>query len=99
MKLLKALPKLYIILLLGANISLSQAQPSELTEEQKEKLAQNMKKFVEVLNLTDEQRPEFEAITMKFAAQMMAERDGSSGKLQKYRKVKAIRNEKDSEME
>ena len=98
MKLLKTLTKLFIILFLGANIGLAQAQPNELTEAQKEELDPNMKKFVEVLNLTDEQKPAFEAITKKYAAQMMAVKDGSSGKLQKYRKVKAIRKDKDSEM-
>jgi len=89
----------FIIFLLGVNISFAQSQAADLTDEQKQELAKNMEEFVGALNLSEEQKPEFEAITKKYAEQMIAVKNDSGGKLQKYRKVKSIRKNKNAEME
>ena len=68
--------------LLGAHISFAQSQATNLTDEQKEELAQNFEEYYEVLNLSKEQKSEFEAITKKYAKQMKAVKDGGGGKLQ-----------------
>lgn len=99
MKLLKILPLFFALFLLGANISIAQSPATELTEEQKETLAQNMEEFHEVLNLSEGQKPEFESITKKYAKQMIAVRDGGGSKFKKYRKVKSIRKNRNAEME
>jgi len=98
MKSLKILTLFFAIFLVNANTSLAQSQETKLTDEQKEELAQNMEEFLEVLNLSEEQKPEFEAITKKYAEQMQAVKDGGGGKLSMYRKVKSIRKDKNSEM-
>ena len=99
MKSLKILSLFFALFLLGANTSFAQSQATTLTDEQKEELAKNMEEYFEALNLSEEQKPEFEAITRKYAEQMKAVKDGGGGKLQKYKKVKSIQENKNSEME
>lgn len=99
MKSLKILSSFLAIFLLCAQISFAQSPATNLTDEQKEALAQSIEEYNEVLNLSEEQKPEFEAITKKYAKQMKAVKDGGGGKLQMYKKVKSIRKNKNSEME
>ena len=99
MKELKMLKLLFVALLLGVNTSFAQSQSIALTEEQKVEMAQNMEEYYQILKLSEEQKSEFEAITKKYAAQMITVRDGNDGKYKKYKKVKSIQKNKNSEME
>ncbi len=98
MKALKILSFFFALFLLGANTSFAQSQKTELSDEQKEELTQNMEEFLEVLNLSEEQKPEFEAITKKYAEQMKAVKEDGGSNFSMYRKVKSIRKNKNSEM-
>lgn len=98
MKSLKILSFFFALFLVGANTSFAQSQATKLTDEQKEELAQNMEEFLEVLNLSEDQKPEFETITKKYAEQMQAVKDGGGSKFSMYRKVKSIWKDKNSEM-
>ncbi len=99
MKSLKILSLFLALFLVGANTSFAQSQKTELTDEQKEELAQNMEEFLEVLDLSEEQKPKFEAITKKYAEQMKAVKESGGGKYKMYKKVKSIQKNKNSEME
>ena len=90
---------LLVFILLGANNSFAQSSSTSLTDEQKEEIAKNIKEFQKVLNLSEEQKPEFEAITKKYAQEMKAMKDSGGGKLKKYRKFKSIQKNKNAEME
>ena len=98
MKSLKLLSFLLTIFLFGTNSSFAQSEAINLTDGQKEELAKNMEEFFEVLNLSEEQKPEFESITKKYAKQMKAVKEDGGGKFKKYRKVKSIQKDKNSEM-
>lgn len=99
MKPLKILLLFFALFLTGTNLILAQSQTTQLTDEQKEELAENMEKYFEALNLSEEQKTEFEAITKKYAVQLKEVRDGGGSRMQKYRKVKSIRKARNSEME
>ena len=98
MKSLKVLSIFFAIFFLGTNISFAQAQEMELTDEQKEEMAQNLEEFNEVLKLSEEQKTEFAAITKKYAKQMKAVKDEGGSKLSMYKKVKSIRKDRNKEM-
>ena len=98
MKSLKFLSLFFLVLFLGTNNGFAQAEAANLTEEQKAEMAKNMEEFSEVLKLSDEQKTEFKAITKKYAMQMKAVKDGGGGKMSMYKKVKAIRKDKNAEM-
>jgi hypothetical protein len=98
MKALKILSFFFALFLLGANTSFAQSKETELSDEQKEELTQNMEEFLEVLNLSEKQKPEFEAITKKYAVQMKAVKENGGGKYKMYKKVKSIQKNKNSEM-
>lgn len=99
MKVNKALSIFFFILLLSPCIGFAQSPADTMTDDQKEALTQNMEAFVEVLELTDAQKPEFEAITKKYMPQMQALKDSDDGRLKKYRKFKAIQKARNAEME
>lgn len=99
MKSLKILSLFFVFFLLGANTGFAQSKATTLTDEQKEELAKSMEEYFAALNLSEEQKPEFEAITRKYAEQMKAVKDGGGGKLQMLKKVKSIQKNKNSEME
>lgn len=98
MKELRILTFFLAIAFLGANSSFAQSKAAQLTDEQKEELAQNMEKYFDALNLSAEQKSDFESITKKYAKQMLAVRDGSGGKYRKYKKIKSMQKDKNSEM-
>lgn len=98
MKSLKILSLFFILFVFGAHTGFAQAQATDLTDEQKEQIAQNMEEFQEVLALSEKQKSEFEAITKKYVGQMVAVRDGGGNKYAKYRKVKSIRKNRNAEM-
>ncbi|MBX2877931.1 MAG: Spy/CpxP family protein refolding chaperone [Saprospiraceae bacterium] len=99
MKTVRIFSVLFAFFVLGANTSFAQSPGAQLTDEQQKEMAQNMQAFVEVLNLTEEQKPEFESITKKYATQMKAVKENGGGKYKMYRKVKSIQKSKNAEME
>jgi uncharacterized membrane protein len=99
MKTFKILTLFFALFLLAANTGFAQSQKTEMTDEQKETMAQNMEAFLEVLNLSEEQMPEFKAITKKYAEQMKAVKESGDGKYKMYKQVKSIQKNKNAEME
>jgi len=98
MKLSKIVLLSFAAFVLGISITFAQGNEPKLTEKQQEQMAESLEAYYAVLDLSEEQKTEFEAISKKYGAQMMEVRDGSGGKMQKYKQVKAIRKEKDAEM-
>ena len=83
---------------LSINTSFAQAPATDLNEDQQERLAKSIDVFFEVLDLSVEQKRSFEAITKKYAEEMVAVRDGKGGRISKYNKVQSIRSRKNMEM-
>lgn len=83
---------------LSINTSFAQAPATDLNEDQQERLAKSIEEFFEVLDLSVEQKISFEAITKKYAEEMVAIRDGKGGRISKYNKVQSIRSRKNTEM-
>ena len=98
MKSLKILSLCLGIFFLAAHNCLAQDQAAKMSDEQKAQMAQNMEAFFDVLDLSDEQKTEFKAISQKYAKQMISVRDSDSSKMSKYKKVKSIRKNRNAEM-
>ena len=98
MKSLKILSLCLGIFFLAAHNCIAQDQSAKMSDEQKAQMAQNMEAFFDVLDLTDEQKTEFKAISQKYAKQMISVRDSDSSKMSKYKKVKSIRKNRNAEM-
>ena len=98
MKSLKIISLLFALFFINSNTTFAQSKGANLTDEQKEEIAKNIEEYFAALDLTEEQKPKFEEITKKYAEQMKAVKDGGGRKLQKYKKVKSIRENKNTEM-
>jgi hypothetical protein len=98
MKTLKISALLFALFVMSTVFSFAQSPTAELTDEQKEELAEKIEEYLEALDLSEEQKTEFEAITKKYAEQMKAVKESEDGKMKKYRKVKTIRDNKNAEM-
>jgi chloramphenicol O-acetyltransferase len=98
MKLLKVFSLFFALFLFSANTICAQSRAENLTMEQKKEIKKNLEENAAALNLSQDQKPKFEAITKKYAEQIKAVKDGGGRKLQKYKKVKSIRKNKDAEM-
>lgn len=94
----KTLALFFALFLIGTNITCAQSKTAKLTEEQKEEVTNNLEEYAVALDFSEDQRPKFEEITIKYAEQMIAVKNGGGRKLQKYKKVKSIRENKDAEM-
>ena len=94
----KTLALFFALFLIGTNITCAQSKIAKLTEEQKEEVTNNLEEYAVALDLSEDQWPKFEEITIKYAEQMIAVKNGGGRKLQKYKKVKSIRENKDAEM-
>ncbi len=57
-----------------------------------------MEEFFLALDLSEDQKPQFREISRRYAEEMKAVRDGGGGKFQKFKKLKAIRENKNAEM-
>lgn len=98
MKVLKILSLFFALCLIGTNTTFAQSRATNLTEEQKEEIKKNLEEYAAALHLSEEQKPKFEEITKKYAKQMKAVKDSGGRRINKYRKVKSIRKNKDAEM-
>ena len=95
---LKILFLFLALFLIGTNTTFAQSRGANLTEEQKEEVKKSLEEYAAVLHLSEEQKPKFEEITMKYAKQMNVVKDSGGSLMSKYQKVKSIRNNKDAEM-
>ena len=86
-----------ILLLTLFNVA-SQAQEKQLTEEQKEQVKEQLEQYFEKLDLSEEQKPKFEEITIKYALQMKTLKTSSKSKFAKYKEYKSIKGSKNKEM-
>ena len=98
MKLLKVLSMSFALFLIGISTTIAQTRANNLSEEQKEEIKRNLEEYATALSLSEDQRPKFEEITKKYASQLQAVKDGGGGRRAKFKKVKAIRKNKDAEM-
>ena len=94
----KTLALFFALFLICTNITCAQSKTAKLTEEQKEEVTNNLEEYAVALDFSEDQRPKFEEITIKYAEQIIAVKNGGGRKLQKYKKVKSIRENKDAEM-
>lgn len=98
MNVVKKMSLSFILLLLSLPICFSQSSVEQLDEEQKMEMKKNMEDFAKSLQLTEEQKPEFVAISEKYGQQMLELKDSNSSKWKKYRKVKSINKSRNKEM-
>ena len=98
MKSFKVFSLFLALLFISANTVFAQEKATSLTDEQKEELAKNLEEYFIALNLSEEQKHEFETITKKYVEQMKAIKDSDDSRRSKYRKVKLIREKKNGEM-
>ena len=89
---------IFVLFLFVANTTFAQSRATDLSEEQKEEIRNNIEEYAVALDLSEDQRPQFEEITKKYAQQMKAVKDGGGRRMDKFKKVKAIRDSKDAEM-
>ncbi|MEO1260240.1 MAG: hypothetical protein AAFZ15_15705 [Bacteroidota bacterium] len=99
MKSVKVLSLFFALFLINATTTTAQSAANNLTDEQKEKLQQNLEEYAVALDLSEEQKPEFEDVTKKYMEQMIEVKDSGGSRMSKYKKVKSIRKNKDAEME
>jgi len=86
-----------VLFLLVGDVAL--AQDSKLTEEQGVQMEAQLSEYNSKLNLSQEQQPKFEEITVKYGKQMMELKESNKGRLSKYKEFKSIRKNKNEEME
>ncbi len=99
MKSLRVVSFFIVLLISSISISIAQSAGSHLSEEQQEQLQESLEEYFAVMDLSEEQKTEFEEITKKYAQQMKAVKDAGGNKMKMYRQVKSIRKDKDAEME
>ncbi len=97
MKSLKIFSFFLALFLIGINTGFAQSK-ANLTDEQEEQIAQSLEEYFSAMDLSEEQKSEFEAITRKYAEQMQAVNEKEGSKMQKFQQVRAIRKNKDAEM-
>lgn len=98
MKSLRVFSLLFTLFCLASQSSIAQTKAAHLSDEQKEEMARQVEEYFTTLDLSEEQKPQFKAITKKYAEQMIVVRDSGEGKMKKYKKVKAIQKDKNAEM-
>ncbi len=87
-----------ILLALFFSATVKAQTEKSLPEDQKEEMLQQMQINKERLALTATQEPTFKDITKKYALKMKELKASNEGKKDKFQKMKAIKNEKNTEM-
>jgi len=95
MKSLKIVSVLFVLFLFTANASFAQ---SKLSDAEKKELAKDMKEYLAKLDLTDAQKKPYKEITKKYKKQLTGLKDSDAGKLKKYKEMKGIIENKNTEM-
>lgn len=72
------------------NTTSSIAQGNQLTQEQNEMMKTQIEIYFDKLELTDEQKPKFEAIIKRFALQFVQLKESNEGRLSKYKTYKTL---------
>ncbi len=85
-------------LFVSLHLTLAQTHKDHLSEEENKELMEGLKEYDEVLQLSEEQKPEFEAITRKFVMQMKGLKDSDDSRFSKYQKVKSFQEAKNAAM-
>lgn len=98
MKFLNVLPFAILLICFCSNYSVAQEESTTSQENQEQEINKNLDEFAQLLSLTEEQKPQFKAISKKYLAKMMKVRDSDQGKIGKYKKVKSIRKKRNAEM-
>jgi hypothetical protein len=89
-----------VTLIAGAKVAYAQSKLDQLmtettAEERAEMQTQNMS---EKLSLREDQKPTVQEINLRYARKMQSVYNDGGGKLQRFRKMKAVSGEKDSEL-
>ena len=95
---IKILFLFFALFLSGTNIIFAQSRAANLTEQQKEKINNNVEAYATALQLSEAQKLKFEEITKRYAKQMKAVKDSGGRPMSKFKKVKSIHENKDAEM-
>jgi len=70
----------------------------QLSDEQKKELKVKMEAYKAELNLSDDQQSKFEEINLQFAEELSKLKDDNGTKLNKYKKIKRISDERNRKM-
>ncbi len=87
------------LLFFCTNFVFAQTPLSNLTAEEKIEMQENFKAMVDALELSEEQKPEFISISKKYGNQLLDLKNSDAYKMTKYRKMKAIVESRNQEME
>ena len=60
------------LFLISTNTTFAQSRVTNLTAEQKDEIKKNLQEYGAALDLSEDQRPQFKEITMKYAKHMIA---------------------------
>lgn len=88
-----------IVVVLLSFCTIAFAQDRKFTEEQKEQIKEQLEQYYEKLDLSEDEKLEFEEITKKYALQMKTLKTSDKSRFAKYREFKSIQNSKNKEME
>ncbi|TPV33285.1 hypothetical protein FJ651_09325 [Paucihalobacter ruber] len=89
-----------LILAIFILISFSLAgQNHEITKEQKIQVEASIKKHFEKLELSEQQKPKFEAIIKRYAIQFIHLQESNQGRLSKYKTYKALSKKRNEEIQ
>lgn len=86
------------LFLIGTNTTFAQSRATNLTAVQKDEIKKNLQEYAAALDLSEDQRPQFKEITMKYAKHMIAVKESGDRPMGKVKKVKSIRESKNAEM-
>ncbi len=95
MKTLKVLSIFAVLFISLTNLSYAQG---DLTEAQKEEMKAVAQEYLSTLNMSDEQKEEFQTISLKYAEQMLELKNSSGPKMTKIKQAKSIKASKDAEL-
>lgn len=71
---------------------------SRMTEEQKQELKGKHETYRQLLNLTDQQKPQVEAINMEYFEGLASLKDSNASRLTKYKRYKNLNTTHDKKM-
>ena len=89
---------LFLPILLFTSNPVNAQSNKKLSEEQKQELIENIKEYFSELNLSDQQKEDFKAISEKYAIELKELKNSNESRLSKYKKLKAIQESKNKEM-
>lgn len=98
MKKAKIIFRLVIFLFLTSGNLFAQTGNKELSEAKKENIKAGLENYIEHLNLTDEQKSSYEAITQKYQDQLRFVSQSEMSRIEKLKEFKRIQSDKDAEL-